>query len=206
MEYHMLSDASCAILHTGFVFTFIYFRYKSTVAFPITHQQTHSSIRPLWGKNTDQQVENCWNFFVNINSPSLLWFLDRSAVDTLNSSCFPISQQRCYYRGLGFARAWTEFFVRDCPYLATGSIWVLEFPASERKGITIRNWRVLESKQVTSILTNLLILPDNTNNGPMTVAAPSKTWVWGRSRAGNAGSNPARGMDACLLWVLCVVR
>jgi len=28
----------------------------------------------------------------------------------------------------------------------------------------------------------------------------------GRSLAGTAGSNPARGMDVGLLWVLCVVR
>jgi hypothetical protein len=27
-----------------------------------------------------------------------------------------------------------------------------------------------------------------------------------RRSAGNAGSNPAGGMDVCLLWVLCVVR
>ena len=27
-----------------------------------------------------------------------------------------------------------------------------------------------------------------------------------RSRVENAGSNPAGGMDACLLWILCVVR
>jgi len=34
----------------------------------------------------------------------------------------------------------------------------------------------------------------------------SKAWVCGRSLAGTAGSNPARGMDVCLLWVVCVVR
>jgi hypothetical protein len=28
----------------------------------------------------------------------------------------------------------------------------------------------------------------------------------GRSLAGIVGSNPAGGMDVCLLWVLCVVR
>jgi len=33
-----------------------------------------------------------------------------------------------------------------------------------------------------------------------------KTCVCGRSLVGNAGSNPSRGMDICLLWVLCVVR
>jgi len=31
-------------------------------------------------------------------------------------------------------------------------------------------------------------------------------WVYGRSLAGIVGSNSARGMDVCLLSVLCVVR
>jgi hypothetical protein len=34
----------------------------------------------------------------------------------------------------------------------------------------------------------------------------SKAWVCSRSPAGIASSNPAGGMDVCLLWVLCVVR
>ena len=38
------------------------------------------------------------------------------------------------------------------------------------------------------------------------VTARSKAWVCGRSLGGNAGSNPTRGMDVSLLWVLCVVR
>ena len=38
------------------------------------------------------------------------------------------------------------------------------------------------------------------------VAARFKAWVSGRSPAGIAGSNPVYGMDACLLWVLGVVR
>jgi hypothetical protein len=41
---------------------------------------------------------------------------------------------------------------------------------------------------------------------PIPVAAQSKAWVHGPSLAGIVGSNPARGMDVCLLWVLCVVR
>ena len=39
---------------------------------------------------------------------------------------------------------------------------------------------------------------------PIPVAARPK--VWGRSLAGIVGSNPARAMDVCLLWVLCDVR
>jgi hypothetical protein len=31
-------------------------------------------------------------------------------------------------------------------------------------------------------------------------------WVCGPSPAGTAGSNPARGIDVCLLWVLCIDR
>ena len=34
----------------------------------------------------------------------------------------------------------------------------------------------------------------------------SKAWVCGRWLVGSAGSNPAKGMDVCLLWVLCIIR
>jgi hypothetical protein len=37
---------------------------------------------------------------------------------------------------------------------------------------------------------------------PIPVTARSKTLVFGRSLAGIVGSNPAGGMDVCLLWVL----
>jgi hypothetical protein len=51
-----------------------------------------------------------------------------------------------------------------------------------------------------------LIICVSINTGPIPVAVRSKAWVYGRSLAGIVGSNPARGMDVCLLWVLCVVR
>ena len=38
------------------------------------------------------------------------------------------------------------------------------------------------------------------------VAAQSKAWFCVRSLARIVGSNPARDMDVCLLWVLCAVR
>jgi hypothetical protein len=38
------------------------------------------------------------------------------------------------------------------------------------------------------------------------VAEWSKEWVCSHSPAGIAGSNPAEGMDICLLWVLCVCQ
>ena len=38
---------------------------------------------------------------------------------------------------------------------------------------------------------------------PVPVAARSRAWVWGRSPAETVGSNPTRGMDVCLLWVVC---
>jgi hypothetical protein len=44
---------------------------------------------------------------------------------------------------------------------------------------------------------------DNSVDRPSLWPAPSKAWVGGRSLA---GSNPAGGMDSCLLWVLCVVQ
>jgi hypothetical protein len=40
---------------------------------------------------------------------------------------------------------------------------------------------------------------------PIPVAARSKAWVCDLSLAGVAGSNPAIGMDVCLLSVLCLV-
>jgi len=43
---------------------------------------------------------------------------------------------------------------------------------------------------------------NNNNNNkllwPISVAARSKAWVYGRSFAGIVGSNPAGGMDFCL--------
>jgi len=44
------------------------------------------------------------------------------------------------------------------------------------------------------------------SNNKIPVAARSKAWAFGRSPAEIVGSNPTRGMDVCLLWVLCVVR
>jgi len=44
------------------------------------------------------------------------------------------------------------------------------------------------------------------NSLPVPVAARSKAWVCGCTLAEIAGSNPAGGMDACLLSELCVVR
>ena len=38
------------------------------------------------------------------------------------------------------------------------------------------------------------------------MAPRAKTWVCGRSLAEISGSNPAEGMDVCLLWLLCVDR
>jgi hypothetical protein len=43
-------------------------------------------------------------------------------------------------------------------------------------------------------------------NGPIPVAAQSKTWGCGRSLAGVVNSNPASGIDVSLLRLLCVVR
>jgi len=41
---------------------------------------------------------------------------------------------------------------------------------------------------------------------PIPVAAPSKARDYGHSVAGVSGLNPAGGMDASLLCLLCVVR
>jgi hypothetical protein len=41
---------------------------------------------------------------------------------------------------------------------------------------------------------------------PIPVTACSKAWVCGRSLAGIAGSNPASGVDVCLLWLFCSLK
>ena len=38
------------------------------------------------------------------------------------------------------------------------------------------------------------------------VAVQSKAWVYGRSLPRIAGSNPAKGIDLWILWVLCIVH
>jgi hypothetical protein len=53
---------------------------------------------------------------------------------------------------------------------------------------------------------SLLVILPRINILPTPVAALSKAWVCGRSLAGIAGSNPAGGMDAYLIRVVCVVR
>ena len=40
---------------------------------------------------------------------------------------------------------------------------------------------------------------------PIPVAARSEVSVYGRSPAAIVGSIPTRGMEVCVLWVLCVV-
>ena len=43
-------------------------------------------------------------------------------------------------------------------------------------------------------------------NMPIPVAERSKAWVCSLSPAGIARSNPAGGMDVCLLWLFCVCQ
>jgi len=56
-----------------------------------------------------------------------------------------------------------------------------------------------------SVLENYII-PAPKQTPPIPAAVRSKAWVCDRSLAGIVGSNPAGGMDVCLLWVLCVSR
>jgi len=41
---------------------------------------------------------------------------------------------------------------------------------------------------------------------PAPMAVRSKSWVCGRTIVGNAGSNPAEGLDVRLLCLWCVVQ
>jgi hypothetical protein len=64
------------------------------------------------------------------------------------------------------------------------------------------------SEYTIKIIINQLLVKIKTAinyNLPITVAARSKAWVYGRSLARIAGLNPAGSMDVCLLRVLCVV-
>ena len=47
-----------------------------------------------------------------------------------------------------------------------------------------------------------LFLANNYPQRSIPVAERSKAWVWGRSLAGISGSNPAWGVDYCLLCVV----
>ena len=58
--------------------------------------------------------------------------------------------------------------------------------------------------KVRHSLTDNLHLFKVTVRGPIPVAAQSKAWVCGRSLAGVVSSNPARGINDCLLRMLCV--
>jgi hypothetical protein len=57
-----------------------------------------------------------------------------------------------------------------------------------------------DSKQIWEFFYQL------TNCLPIQIAARSKTCFRGRSLARFVGSNPAGGMDICLLWLLYIVR
>jgi hypothetical protein len=52
----------------------------------------------------------------------------------------------------------------------------------------------LPSKNIKTEIYRCIMLAE-----PIPVAARSKAWVYGRSLAGIAGSNPAKDMDVCLL-------
>jgi hypothetical protein len=76
------------------------------------------------------------------------------------------------------------------------------------KSITCQACSLVEAYRTVKVLAKMQLLrtagvPVSFNlklrSGPIAVAARSKPWVCGRSLAGIAGSNPARGMDVCLL-------
>ena len=57
-----------------------------------------------------------------------------------------------------------------------------------------------------SEILNVIILKGKIYYMPSPVAERYKVWVYGYSLAEVAGSNLAKGMDVCLLWVLGVLR
>ena len=78
--------------------------------------------------------------------------------------------------------------------------------------VKIHHWH---SKSVTmfykleisnSIISHIFFIQIKSLNLPILVAARSKAWVCGRSLEEIVGSNTTRGINVCLLRVLCVVR
>ena len=67
-------------------------------------------------------------------------------------------------------------------------------------GYAVPHWR--RPKHVTGYVVYNTFTYVHMHWLPVPVAARSKAWVWGRSLAGIAGSNPTGNMDVCLLWVL----
>ena len=114
----------------------------------------------------------------------------------------------------GYGVAWSEL-ARTAVALST-SILLANRPnlagdiAHTDKGISPDNWHRRNPCPCgiccAQITTGTRFPPSTSGVEPKPVVARSKTWVCGCSLAGIAGSNPARGMDASLLWVLCVVR
>jgi hypothetical protein len=52
---------------------------------------------------------------------------------------------------------------------------------------------------------NVHKLNSKARDQPIPVAARSNAWVYGRSLAGIAGSNPTGGMDVCVVFVVRTV-
>ena len=69
----------------------------------------------------------------------------------------------------------------------------------------LRNLLLLQNKDWIYALSDLVQIWQY-SSWPTPVAARSKAWVCSSLLVGIAGSNPAEGMDVCLVRVLCVVR
>ena len=72
--------------------------------------------------------------------------------------------------------------------------------------LPLTNCHIFETLITQTSIYGLYNVIPNSIDEPIAVTARAKASVWGRSLLGTAGSNPAGGMEDCLLWSLCVVR
>jgi len=93
------------------------------------------------------------------------------------------------------------------PYLCLPRPRTLIEKTSEMKGATVKDAHTVASL-VRIPVTPTVIIPLSVSEGNkimlIEVAARSKAWVYGRSLASIAGSNPAGGMDVLSLVSVCV--
>jgi len=103
----------------------------------------------------------------------------------------------------------TNILIRGCDLISS----VLEIGHRTMRNISSSSWKsnhtieqAKNSRRLNAALVNIVNIVIWELKLPISVAAPSKASVYGRSLAANAVSNPAWSMDIFFLWVLCVVR
>ena len=93
-------------------------------------------------------------------------------------------------------------------YSEPGSHFIPVFPYKHRyvhNNVSLRRWKRSLELHFPKLLYGAESMKKH-DTYKFSRADPNGRTVCGLSLAGVKGSNPARGVDVCLLWVLCVVR